>query len=101
MLLPSTLRRLTGKNPNEPPRRLRAGVGASGEGGARARARPEGRADQTGEAGADGEKIRQEGGHEGDVAPGEPETSGPGKPSTTKPWTVNDVIIRIFLPRYL
>ena len=37
--------------------RLCAGLGASGEGGARAGARPERRADQTGEVRTDGEKI--------------------------------------------
>ena len=55
-----------------------SGLGASGEGGARAGARPQRRADQAGEAGADGAEVRQEGGHEGDLAPGEPEAGGSG-----------------------
>lgn len=67
-----------------------AGLGASGEGGARAGASPEGWADQTGEAGTDGEKIRQEGCHEGDLAPGEPETSGSG--TKAKLWALYNVI---------
>lgn len=64
--------------------RVLAGLGASGEGGARAGARPEERADQAGEAGTDGQKVRQEGCHEGDLAPGEPETSSPGRSTITQ-----------------
>lgn len=77
----------TSWKPHNTSNHLFAGLGASGEGGARAGARPERRADQTGEAGADGEEIRQKGCHEGDLAPGEPETGGSGETSTTKLWT--------------
>lgn len=58
---------------------LWTGVGASGEGRTRPWARPQTRADKTGEAGADCQEVRQEGGHEGDLAPGEPEAGGSGK----------------------
>lgn len=55
-----------------------AGLGASGKSGARAGAPPERRADQAGEAGADGPQVRQEGRHEGDLACGKPEAGCSG-----------------------
>lgn len=87
LLLPHQLQKQTSSH------HLCAGLGASGEGGARAGACPQRRADQTGEAGTDGEKIRQEGCHEGDLAPGEPETGGSGKTSTTTLWILYNGII--------
>lgn len=70
-----------------------AGLGASGKGGARAGTGPEGRADPAGEAGTDGAKIRQEGGHEGNVAPGEPKTSGSGQPTAVN----RELVLNVFL----
>lgn len=63
---------------------LFAGLGAPGEGRARAGARPKRRADQTGKAGTDGEEIWQKGCHEGDLAPGEPEIGCSGDTSRAK-----------------
>jgi len=63
----------------------REGLGASGVGGARARARPPGGADPPGEAGADGEEVRPQGRHEGDLAAGEPEAGGAGNGHKHRP----------------